>query len=185
MPDHPTRRVTPSDLRRWASEAGEMETLILLSPASAIQLADELELLDLVADSVCEAAAQVCDRYADETMLTDHMLVARKCAALIRRHGAAVAAYGPDYGRKLEAAADLRLEAGFYDALQELAGLVGVELYPETLQKPKPASRWHPADETSPSGRMLFDCRGCGRRSPTPDKHCPAGCGHDPYKTAM
>lgn len=34
------------------------------------------------------------------------------------------------------------------------------------------ASRWRELEETSPSGRRLFQCAICGRTSPTPDKTC-------------
>lgn len=39
-----------------------------------------------------------------------------------------------------------------------------------------PLSRWAILKETTPSGKQLFLCRVCGRKSPTPDKMCPAGC---------
>lgn len=38
-----------------------------------------------------------------------------------------------------------------------------------------PTSRWMEISQTSPSGKMLFVCRSCGQRSPTPDKECASG----------
>jgi hypothetical protein len=35
-----------------------------------------------------------------------------------------------------------------------------------------PFSRWENLDKTSPSGKILFRCRLCGRESPTPDIRC-------------
>lgn len=39
------------------------------------------------------------------------------------------------------------------------------------------SSRWQRLDETTASGKQLFHCSQCGRKSPTCDKTCPRGCG--------
>lgn len=36
-------------------------------------------------------------------------------------------------------------------------------------------NRWIEISQTSPSGKMMFVCRSCGRVSVTPDKECPKG----------
>ncbi len=36
-------------------------------------------------------------------------------------------------------------------------------------------NRWIEISQTSPSGKMMFSCRSCGRVSVTPDKDCPKG----------
>ncbi len=38
-------------------------------------------------------------------------------------------------------------------------------------------TRWQRIDETTASGKQLFHCSQCGRKSPTCDKTCPRGCG--------
>lgn len=36
--------------------------------------------------------------------------------------------------------------------------------------------RWEKLEETSPSGKTMFQCQACGRKSLTPDKRCPTDC---------
>jgi hypothetical protein len=75
------------------------------------------------------------------------------------------------------APADLARLARVFNAGRQVAAAYGVRAEGGDVQ-PRPTSRWaRLGDRTSPSGRVLFRCGGCGRDSATCDKSCPAGCG--------
>lgn len=45
------------------------------------------------------------------------------------------------------------------------------------MDKCEEATRWELLEETSPSGKTLYKCTQCGRKSHTPDKWCGTTCG--------